>query len=1172
MNGHPRFGPGPRAAAVVVTGLLCVTGGAQDLPTGGTSDCATFTPGGTVLQVSQMTPHCVIDWASFDIGVGFTVAFDQQGTWRVLNRVGGDQFSTIAGTLSADGTVYITNPAGIYFANGAVVDVGGIYAAAGSMTDEDFLGGVDRFIALGGDVVNETALLGEVVHLIGRRVVNDGTISTGGGAVTMLAADNEVLLSEAGGRIMVRIDGVDLDPELGVSPGGVPPTLTGPAGVENAGAISAAAGQVVLGAGDLYSLAIRNTGTISAPGGETQLAALGGTVLQEGASLVADDLSLTGDVLFLDGDLNANNARLNDPVVVGSNVQIEGETTGTGAAGVVFASTVDSQIGENNDLDIDAAQATLVGDVGSSRRLGRLDLSDQAEIAGDVRTEGDLAFGGDTTFTGAGNQVMDSDEGMLSSRAALTKTETGNLTLTGEAMVDLDGDVAVIGDEGNLVINGGFVDAVGNLSSANGRVTINGPSRVEGTVSAGLDARFNADTEVIGTVSAGLDAEFFADATVTGSVTAGDDVVFLGEADLTGDVAAVGGDVDFAGPAVITGTVSAGEDVAFLMDATIQGTVSADQDIDFLGADTMITGTVSAGEDAEFAGPAVIFGSVAAVEDIEFFDRASVFGTLSAGEDVEFNGPDTTVAGSISAGDDVVFAGPGTAVFGDVSTDFGDVEFVGPDTSVIGDVSAGDDVEFIGSNTTVVGTVASGDDVEVCGAGTTLIGDVVAGDDVEVEAAVTISGDVTAVDDVRLNGALVLDGDDQRVEAADVLRATAAIDKTTPGALTLVAGSTLVLNGTLVRALDDLRLNPAGRTGVPDTATMTANRDLAIVSRDGDVVMGPNEKLTVLGTLTIDAAKRVTAGDLNTLGDMIITAQEIVLRTRAAGLVRDASGALVGDAGLDFTAGGRFLFSVAPFIEGGGPMPRFGSALLGGDGLGTLSDFRVMVLFPFGAELFRFKGTFLDLIALGGTTDELAEALGGSPRRPDPGAVAEAVVLSPTESAETPELGIGVRPLRPDETRGALVGRYLYNDALSQWGQVRLGRDVAVNRLSRVAVMEARRRFESFFVKELRDETTGESVREDRTPEVRASLAADWQAYVAAVDTPDGVGFRRFLESEPGRQASLGALEALREVLAWIHVSGLSAAELATSRRSVLDPCTPDGMSRRQFEQAVEGP
>ena len=398
MKRQPRLAPGLRAAVAV--GLLGGPAVAQDLPTGGMSDCATITPGGSVLHVDQLTPDCVINWETFDVGAGFTVAFDQQSTWRGLNRVGGGQLSMIAGMLTADGTVYITNPAGIFFANGAVVDVGGIYAAAGSMSDEDFLARVDRFTALEGGVVNQTALLGEVVHLIGRQVFNLGSISADGGVVTMLAADNEVLLRESGGRTLVRVDGVDIALDLGVSPGGVPPTLTGPAGVENAGAISATGGQVILGAGDLYSLAIRNTGPINAAGGATQLAALGGTVIQQGPSLVTEELAMTGDTLFVDGDINADTARLNDPVVLGSNVLMEGEMDGTLAFSVLFASSVDGQPGEENQLDIDSAVATFLGDVGGQTRLGALDISDQAEIAGDVRTVDDLSFGGDTVFTG----------------------------------------------------------------------------------------------------------------------------------------------------------------------------------------------------------------------------------------------------------------------------------------------------------------------------------------------------------------------------------------------------------------------------------------------------------------------------------------------------------------------------------------------------------------------------------------------------------------------------------------------------------------------------------------------------------------------------------------------------------------------------------------------------
>ena len=88
----------------------------------------------------------------------------------VLNRITGADPSRIDGTLLANGRVYIVNPAGVFFGNGALVDVGQIYAAAGQIANEDFLNGIDHFTDLTGSVINDGAIIAEAVHLIGSQV------------------------------------------------------------------------------------------------------------------------------------------------------------------------------------------------------------------------------------------------------------------------------------------------------------------------------------------------------------------------------------------------------------------------------------------------------------------------------------------------------------------------------------------------------------------------------------------------------------------------------------------------------------------------------------------------------------------------------------------------------------------------------------------------------------------------------------------------------------------------------------------------------------------------------------------------------------------------------------------------------------------------------------------
>src|SRR5690242_15378861 len=67
---------------------------------------AVISQAGATTTVTQTSARAVIDWRSFDIAAGETVAFQQPGAQgAVLNRVTGPQFSSLQGSLTANGQV-----------------------------------------------------------------------------------------------------------------------------------------------------------------------------------------------------------------------------------------------------------------------------------------------------------------------------------------------------------------------------------------------------------------------------------------------------------------------------------------------------------------------------------------------------------------------------------------------------------------------------------------------------------------------------------------------------------------------------------------------------------------------------------------------------------------------------------------------------------------------------------------------------------------------------------------------------------------------------------------------------------------------------------------------------------------------------------------------------------
>ena len=227
--------------------------------------------------INQSTQNAVINWQSFNIRAGQSVKFVQPNTSSVaLNRVVGSDPSSILGTLSANGKVFLVNPNGILFAKGASVNVGGLVASTLNITDSDFMAGKYRFSGNGtGTVKNEGSITanGGQVAMLGANVSNQGVIAANLGTVA-LAAGEAITLDVAGDGLL----------NVTVNKGAVN------ALIENGGLIQANGGKVLLTAsvaGDLLKTVVNNTGVIEAQ----TLGSRSGTIL-----LLADMQSGTVNV------------------------------------------------------------------------------------------------------------------------------------------------------------------------------------------------------------------------------------------------------------------------------------------------------------------------------------------------------------------------------------------------------------------------------------------------------------------------------------------------------------------------------------------------------------------------------------------------------------------------------------------------------------------------------------------------------------------------------------------------------------------------------------------------------------------------------------------------------------------------------------------------------------
>ena len=251
-----------------------VTAPAWAAPSGGTvvaGQATILTQSQQQTLIKQSTAKAIINWNIFSILNGQSVVFQQPSAASIaLNRVLGNQASTILGTLGANGQVWLINPNGVLFGKSATVNAAGLLATTADISNSAFLSGNYNFNT---PSANPNA-----------SIVNLGTIVTPGGA-TVLAA----------------------------------PT------VDNEGTITARLGTVALGAGKTFAVdfdgdnllsfavtapsanaQVNNTGTLAADGGTVQITArAAGTivdnVINTSGIVQANSVAIKNGTVVLDG-------------------------------------------------------------------------------------------------------------------------------------------------------------------------------------------------------------------------------------------------------------------------------------------------------------------------------------------------------------------------------------------------------------------------------------------------------------------------------------------------------------------------------------------------------------------------------------------------------------------------------------------------------------------------------------------------------------------------------------------------------------------------------------------------------------------------------------------------------------------------------------------------------
>jgi len=281
------------------------------LPTGGTvvgGSAAITSTSATRLDIQQTSQRTAIDWQTFNIGSAAQVNFAQPNASAVaLNRVLAGNASEIAGRLTANGQVFLINPAGVLFSRTAQVDVGGMVASTLDISAGDFMAGRTSFSNSGaaGSVVNQGTLAaraGGYIALLAPEVRNEGLITATLGTVAAGAGDR-VTLDFAGDKLLsLRVEVSAIN-----------------AAITNRHLIIADGGQVIMSAraaGDVAATVVNNEGVIQAAslierGGrillEAQTVSNSGTLDASGAGTAAGgSVSIAADNVVNSGRIAAN--------------------------------------------------------------------------------------------------------------------------------------------------------------------------------------------------------------------------------------------------------------------------------------------------------------------------------------------------------------------------------------------------------------------------------------------------------------------------------------------------------------------------------------------------------------------------------------------------------------------------------------------------------------------------------------------------------------------------------------------------------------------------------------------------------------------------------------------------------------------------------------------------
>ena len=458
---------------------------------------ATLSQTGDVWNVTSTSQAAIVQWQTFNVGANQTVNFILPDvTASLLNRILGGP-STILGRINSNGTILLSNTAGIRIGQSAAINAAGFVASSLKLSDQNYLNNNWTFTrdANGNpaSVINEgdiTTAPGGFVVLSGAAVANSGNIFAPDGTVHLAVGDTirmqvgpnhavDVTIDDA---LQARIDGLQ-------------------AAIANSGDINARTVELQAKLSEsLYEHVINTDGVIRTTGAVREGATIRlygvtedgtGTVFHEGlldANSIAFDggtVHILGDHLVMAGDIIANG-------VNGGEILIGGDYQGKDTLHHATTTTV---------TETASLQANAIADGDGGKVIAWAD--DHTRFDGDAQAKGGTHSGDGGLIETSGKQTLivgqsaHVDASAANGSGGLWLLDPTDLTINSGAGGDTSSNVYADNIQTTLNTGTSVTVQTSGAGGGNGRITVNDGVSINKTGGGEATLRLNAHETIV---------------------------------------------------------------------------------------------------------------------------------------------------------------------------------------------------------------------------------------------------------------------------------------------------------------------------------------------------------------------------------------------------------------------------------------------------------------------------------------------------------------------------------------------------------------------------------------------------------------------------------------------------------------------------------------------------